>query len=85
MKKLRLVDGIVMLETMYIFICAVLGAMGRLYELPVLIKYAMIIFSIIGIIFIWYKYRSKEYSNKGMLFMITTLPIMWNILLVLHK
>ncbi len=85
MKKLKLVDVIIVLEAVYIFMCAALGAMGRLYVLPVLIKYTMIVFSILGIIFVWYKYKAKEYTNKGLIFMISALPIMWNVLLVIHK
>ena len=84
MKKVRLVDIIVMLEAVYILMCAALGYMNRLYGLPGLLKYTLIAASICGILFVWHKYRTKEYTNKGLLFMITCLPIMWGILLIIN-
>ena len=84
MKRIRFVDILVILEAIYIVLCVCLSTTGKLLGVSILIKLLMIAASSSGIIYVWCKHKAKVYMNKGLLFMITALPLMWNVILLIN-
>lgn len=84
MRRIRFVDIVMILEAIYILLCVGLSTAGELQGASIIIKFLMIAASSSGIIYVWYKHKAKVYINKGLLFMTTALPLMWNVLLLIN-
>ncbi len=80
-ERFKTVDMIAFLIMLYFVACALLNQFSLLYGLPLAAKVAMIGVSATGTIYLWSKYKSGEYSHKGMIIAVILGTLIWNIIM----
>lgn len=80
--KKSIINGMIVFSAIYIFACAFINLLGDIDHLNLVTVVGMIVVSSFDVLLLIVNYKKMISSKKVVIFMCTSLTIMWNVILI---